>query len=270
MSVFDDELKRAIEYILQNGFDNVQFISYTLNRLRKAAEASYPSDAQLQTQMERALENNFKRAVSNKRLNAFNPGVSRFTIDRIMPKLRIELDRRIRTNANLIVLNRQQAIDKTLQRFAGWASSVPVGGSRATNKSDVKSDITKISRQLRYETRRREIDQGHKLIAAIDAVIAEQTGAIAAIWHSHWRQAGYDYREDHKERDQNVYAIRNNWAIDKGLMKKGAAGYLDEITQPGQEINCKCNAIYLLNLRDLPDSMLTEKGREVLKETRIK
>jgi len=270
MSAFDDVLSESSEYFLKNGFDNSEFISYTLRRLRKAAEASYPSDAKLQNQMNRALENSFKRAVSKKRLNAFNPGVSRFTVDRIMPKLRTELDRRILANANLIKLNRQQAIDKTLQRFAGWISSVPVGGTKAINKSEVKQDITKISKQLRFETRRREIDQGHKLMAAIDAAIAEQSGAIAAIWHSHFRQAGYDYREDHKERDGKVYAIRGNWAIEKGLMKKGAAGYLDEITQFGEEINCKCNGVYLSNLRDLPDSMLTQKGREVLKETRVK
>jgi hypothetical protein len=50
-----------------------------------------------------------------------------------------------------------------------------------------------------YEARRVMIDQNHKLIANIDNVIATSNNAIAAEWHSHWRQAGYDYREDHKE-----------------------------------------------------------------------
>jgi hypothetical protein len=274
MISFSEVLKWAIDYVVENGFDNIEMLNYTLERLRKAAEASYVSDAELQRQIKNSLEQSFKRALSKKRLETFNPGVKRYTVERLMPSLRVELDRRIRANAELIKLNRKQAIDKTLQRFSGWMTSIPKGGSNAINKNEVKSDILKVSRQLRFETRRREIDQGHKLMAAIDATIAQGTddrnGAIAAIWRSHWRQKGYDYREEHKERDGHIYTIRNNWAIERGLMKKGEAGYLDEITQPAEEPFCRCNAVYLYNLRDLPDSMLTVKGRALQNETKIK
>jgi len=56
--------------------------------------------------------------------------------------------------------------------------------------------------------------------------------AIALIWHSNWRQAGYDYREDHKERDLEIYTLRPNWALERGFMKASPAGlYTIELRQ---------------------------------------
>ncbi len=80
----------------------------------------------------------------------------------------------------------------------------------------MRESIAKPIRQLRYEERRVSIDQGHKLVSSINAVIAEQTQAIAMMWRSHWRQAGYDYRPDHKERDKRFYVVRGSWALSRG------------------------------------------------------
>ncbi|WP_249206361.1 hypothetical protein [Burkholderia multivorans] len=184
-------------------------------------------------------------------------------------RLRPELDKRVRASVDLIKLNRERAVEQMLQRFAGWTSSIPDGGSRAIEKPEVREDIAKSVRQLRYEERRVSIDQGHKLMSSINAVIAEQTQAIAMMWRSHWRQAGYDYRPDHKERDKRFYVVRGSWALQQGLITKGD-GYLDEITQPAEEPFCRCYGVYVNNLRDLPPEMLTEKGRRALEETRIK
>ena len=60
--------------------------------------------------------------------------------------------------------------------------------------------IQKAAEKVDYEARRVMIDQNRKLIANIDNVIATSNNAIAAIWHSHWRRPGYDFREDHKAR----------------------------------------------------------------------
>ena len=97
---------------------------------------------------------------------------------------------------------------------------------------------------------------------------AEGGGALAMVWHSRWRVAGYDYREDHKERDRQVYAIRGNWALQKGLMRKGPAGYADEITKPAEEVFCQCTGQWLYSLRALPRDMLTDKGIEELARVR--
>jgi len=108
------------------------------------------------------------------------------------------------------------------------------------------------------------IDQSHKFVSSLNNILAKDGGAIAVIWHSNWRQRNYNYRPDHKERDSNVYALRNNWAIEKGLMKAGPAGYYDEITQFGEEIYCRCFGQYLYSIRDLPKEMLTQRGIEEL------
>ena len=100
--------------------------------------------------------------------------------------------------------------------------------------------------------------------ASLSATIASANEAIAYQWHSNWRRPGYQYREDHKERDDLVYAIRGNWAIADGYMKAGPNGYSDEITQPSQEIFCSCSATYIYTLASLPDDMLTAKGRTLL------
>lgn len=266
---FREALQEAIREFAEHGYDSPRRLSDWMRKLHAVARQDTPSPEVIQARMKSAMETYYKRATSYTVVRRKHPGVPRYTIDRIAPELRPELTRRIQASADLIKLNRGQAIDKTLQRFSGWASSVPAGGSRAVEKGEVKQDISKALKQLSYEERRVAIDQGHKLMSSIDAVIAQQTGAIAAIWHSHWRQPGYDYRPDHKERDQKVYAIRGSWAMDMGYLNKGA-GYLDEMTQAAEEPFCRCFVVYVLNLRDLPAEMLTAKGRQALEETRLK
>ncbi|HAF0915811.1 TPA: hypothetical protein G9F65_004527, partial [Salmonella enterica subsp. enterica serovar Braenderup] len=140
-------------------------------------------------------------------------------------------------------------------------------GLSASSRSGVvttSQHIAKSARQIDFEQRRVMVDQTHKLIANIDNIIATDGGAIAAVWHSHWRQPNYDYREPHKDRDLKTYAIRGNWALKKGFMKVGPAGYLDEITQPGEEVFCRCYLTYIYNVRSLPDEMKTEKWRKFI------
>ena len=167
-------------------------------------------------------------------------------------------------SAQLIKLNRQQSIAKTLQRFSGWATSIPAGGSKAVDKPEVRDDLKKALRSLPYEERRVAIDQGHKLVATINDLVAVEGGAIAGEWHSNFRQPGYDARPDHKERDGGVYLIRGNWASAQGLVKPGPAGWSDSITQPAEEPFCRCQFHYIYSLRRLPEGMLTAKGRAAL------
>ncbi|MHB1659899.1 MAG: hypothetical protein ACYCRF_11450, partial [Acidithiobacillus sp.] len=80
---------------------------------------------------------------------------------------------------------------------------------------------------------------------------------------SRWRVPGYDYREDHKELDGKIFLVRQSWAREKGLVKKSGK-YLDEIEQPAQAVYCQCTGTWLYSLKDLPDEMLTKKGRAAL------
>ncbi|QGZ66367.1 hypothetical protein [Paraburkholderia acidisoli] len=266
---FQEVLTAAVRDITENGYDDVGRLDEWLRRLRLAAVADLPTPEEIESRMQLAMKAVFDRTFSKSSVLKYHPCVPRFTVERLKPFAREELDRRIRSSAQLIKLNREEAIEKTLRRFSGWATSIPDGGSRIVEKVDVKENIAKPIQQIKYEARRCQIDQGAKLVAAINEVVATQAGAIAYRWRSHWRRAGYDYREDHKERDQKIYLIRGSWAHEQGLVKKGDAGYYDEITAAAQEPFCECYVVAVYALRELPDEMLTEKGRKVLDETRL-
>lgn len=269
MATFYETLTRAVNEFVTRGFRSEDQLQEWVERIRKAAEESLTPQYKLNEMLQQSLRGVFNRLVNKGGLAKYHPGLSRFTIERLMPRMRAELDRRIMTSAQLIKLNRASAIEKTLQRFSGWATSVPSGGTRATDKVDTKDSIRKALANLPFEERRVNIDQGAKLVSSINAVVAEGGGAIAATWNSHWKSLNYDYRPDHKDRDQKVYMIRGNWAQLKGLVKPGKAGYTDEQTKPGEEVYCRCWFTYLYNLNDLPEDMLTAKGKEALRNPKV-
>lgn len=260
-SRFSETLTIALEELARHGYDSRSRLDYWLARLREAAIAYLKSPDQIEGDVRTALRQVSTRV--HKKTAVYHKGLGKYAIQRIGGRLAPELERRIMASVDLIKIHRQEAIEKTLQRFSGLATSLPPGPSRTLDKREAKASIGKSLRQMNFEERRVVIDQGHKLVSNINSVIAEDNGAIAAVWHSHWRQPGYDYRVDHKDRDEQLYAIRGNWAITEGLMKPGR--YLDEITQPGQEVFCRCFVSYLYNIRDLPEDRLTKKGRQHLK-----
>lgn len=265
---FQEVLTQAVDDLVEHGFDSQERVDRWMRELRIAAEGSLVTAETLESMLRQAYATIYKRMVDRGGLVRYTPGVSRFTLEQVKPKLRAELDRRILASANLIRLNRKQAIEKTLQRFQGWSTSIPAGGTEQAVRRETKQAVRKSLSSLPFEERRVLIDQGHKLVASLSKIVAVDSGAIAGRWRSHWRQAGYDYREDHKERDDEVYAVRGSWALDQGLMKVGKAGYTDAITAPGEEVYCRCYYVWIFSLRDLPADMLTEKGKRVLKDAK--
>jgi hypothetical protein len=265
---FYDVLTKAVADVAEHGYDSAERIAGWVKRIREAAERRLGPSYLMEGRLHEALNAVYRRMVEQGQLSKYHPGVGRFTLDKVRPALRAELDRRIMASANLIRLNREESIAKTLRRFEGWSTSIPTGGSNTTERRETKQDIRKALAQLPFEERRVLIDQGFKLRSSLSEILAKDGAAIAAKWNSHWRQANYNYREDHKERDQNIYALRGCWAIEKGLMRAGNAGYYDDITAAGEEIYCRCFITWIYNLRDLPTIMLTEKGRDELERIR--
>lgn len=270
-ATYYEVLTAAINDIVKNGFVSAGQIEGWVEQLRAAAVRAMVPESKMEETLRDSLAAIYHKLVDRGGLARHHPGIGQFTLERIKPQLRAELDKRIMNSANLIKLNREQAIQKTLQRFQGWATSIPEGGAPKTaKKQSAKGDIKKALGSLPFEERRVLIDQGQKLNAAINEVVAKQGNALACIWHSHFRQAGYNYRKDHKERDGRVYLLRDSWALEKGLIKPGAAGYLDDITRPGEEVFCRCYAQYVYSLRDMPADMLTKKGAQALADARAK
>lgn len=270
MSTFQDVLTAAVRDITENGYDDLARLDDWLRKLRFAALADLPTPEEIQNRMQLAMQTVFNRTFSKSSMLKYHPGVPTFTIERLKPYAREELDKRIRASINLIKLNREEAVEKMLRRASGWMTSIPDQGSRVVDKVDVKEHIAKPIQQVKYEARRVSIDQGHKLLNAINTAVANQGGAIAGKWRSHYRDKSYDARPDHAERDSKIYLVRDSWAHEQGLVKRSEAGYTDEITQPGEEVFCRCYWVWIYALRELPDPMLTVKGKDLLEQTRLK
>lgn len=267
---FFQVVTEAIREFEQYGFDSVERLQYWIERIRKAAQTSLTPLPTLERTLRGVLSGIYKRLIEEGKIIRTHPEISRFTIDRVKPKLRRELDRRVMASSNLIRLNREQMIEKTVQRFSGWASSVPIGGSKAVDVKDTKDHIRQALTSMPFTERRLHIDQGHKFTAALNEILAVEGGAIAVQWNSQWRRPGYDYREDHKERDGKIYLMRQSQAREKGLVKPGAAGYYDDITKVGEEVFCSCFGTYIYVLGRLPEDMLTAKGKTALADARKK
>lgn len=267
---FYQVLSAAVADVTEHGFDTAGRLEYWTQRLREAALVALTPRPRMEHMLRQALGSIYKRLIDRGGIFHRHPGIDRFTLQRVRPALHAELERRIMASASLIKLNQTESVNKTLSRFQGWGTSVPAGGSDAVDRAAIMASAKKAMGSLPFEERRVIIDQGHKLNASLNDILATDGGAIAMVWRSKWRQAGYHYRHDHKERDGHVYAIRGSWAHSKGLIKAGPSGFSDAITAPAEEIFCRCEAEYLYNLRDLPKDMLTAKGDEALKDARAK
>lgn len=255
-------LYAALREFALHGYTTEARLQDWLLRLHHALEYELPTDAYTRKQLAGALNTVFKRSVSTAGIQRRVPGVGLYTLDMVAPALRAELDRRIFAGVDLIRLNRAAAVQKTLQRFSGWASSVPPDGLRNAKVRDIAGEIAKPVRQVRYEARRVAIDQGAKLQSAVAHVVAKQEGAVAAIWHDRGEHDhSYDARKAHLARSGKLFLIRDSWAMEEGLIRRGALDYTDSIEQPAELPFCSCWYEYATSPRDLPETVLTAKGR---------
>jgi len=268
---YSDVLRAAINDLVEHGFDSQERVDRWLKAIKEAAERTLTPEYELERQLRMVLEETYRKLIDRGGILAMHRGIERFTIERVRPALRAEVDRRIMASAGLIRLNRDQMMAKTLQRFQGWATSIPAGGTDVAKRAETRAQIAKPLGLVKFEERRVLIDQSHKMTAAISDILARDGGAIAGMWHSNWRTPHYNYREDHKERDEQIFMLRGNWALARGLVKPGPMGFYDQYTAVGEEIFCRCwmqwfytvSALY----RAAPD-MLTKKGLESLEAVR--
>lgn len=259
--VFSEVLRKAIADFEAHGFDNEERLEHWRRQLESAAVGHTTITSE---NLRRTLRSVYSAQVTNGGLLRVH-NIPAWKLSQLAPKLQAELERRLMASAQLIKLNREEMVARTIRRFSGWATSIPAGGSKAVDRKETADIVKKSLKSLPFEERRVMIDQAAKFKAQLSDMVATGTGAIAAVWRSHYRAAGYDYRPDHKERDSQTYIIRGNWALENGLMKPAGHKYTDEQTMPAEEVFCQCRYKYIFNLRDLPDEMLTDKGRATIK-----
>jgi hypothetical protein len=265
---FNEVLTAAMNDVEEHGFLNAEQIAEWERKLAEAAKRSFTPEATMKMMLEKGLIGLYNDMVEKGKILRYHPGVQRFTLEKIKPYLRPELDKRIAVSLSLIRLNKEATVAKMKQRFSGWASSVPAGGGGSQDKREAKETVKKGIAGLSYESRRVLIDQSSKLISSINAVLAEQGNAIAGIWRSHAGQAGYDFRVEHEAREiesmKRPYLMPDSWALRDGLISRTGATYINKIEQPGEFPYCRCFYTYLYNIRQLPRDMLTKAGIEFL------
>jgi hypothetical protein len=263
-------LTSAVADVTENGYDSEERVAYWAEQIRLAAERSMKSMSEIESMVREAMYAVYRKQVEMGGVLKYNPGVTPYRLEQIKPELRAELDRRIAASVNLIRVNRPQAIDKTMQRFRGWATSVPKGGSRTVKRREEKTNLRKALAQLPFEERRVIIDQNAKLFSAINTVVATNGGAIGGYWQSHKFQRNYNGRPDHNAREGKFFLVRDSWAHKAGLVKPNKDGYTDEIEQPSELPFCKCAYQYVFSLRSVPAECLTDRGKKALEEARAK
>lgn len=257
-------LTEAVNHYVKKGWDSERSLLEWSRKLRVAATRESPSPDVARKHLTAIYS---RLVIDGGALKDQPPeGPTRVTLQKLKPELRDELDRRIFASANLIRLNREQAVEKTLQRFQGWVTSIPPDGVSEIDKNAKKQEFKKSVAEMDFISRRVAIDQGHKLASNVKYLLSVQSGAIAFRWHSNWRRPGYKYRPDHKERDDLIYLIRGSWADEKGLLKP-VNGYYDEITAASEEVYCSCQVFPIYAPQKLPIEFLTEKGKREFNRT---
>lgn len=259
---FRQILADAVRELAETGYSSPEAIEAWTQRLRNAAEAELGPDSYVDQQVREALGSVFRKWVDQRKIAQRVDDIRRFGIEIIRPQLRAELDRRILAAADLIKLHRREAVERTLQRFRGWSTSIPPGGDGSIDKREVRSEIGKSVAQFRYERRRVDTDQASKLVANITHIAAVDGGAIAGIWHDHGEHdRNYHARKEHMARSGKLFVRRDGWAYQQGLIT-GGDGFMEDIEMVGQLPFCRCFYTYITSPRRLPDQMLTRAGQE--------
>lgn len=265
-----ETITMAVGDLTEHGYDSEERVAYWADRIRDAAQQSMKSLSEVEQMVREAMYAVFRKEIDQAGILTRNPGVSAYQLQMMRPHLHAELERRIAASVDLIRLNRPQSIDKTMQRFRGWATSVPAGGSRVVDKIETKIAFRKALAQLPFEERRVIIDQNAKLFSAINTIVAVDGGAIGGFWQSHKFQKGYNGRPDHNERQGHFFLVRDSWAHKSGFVKPGKYGYTDQIEAAAELPFCKCSYQYVFSLRNIPAECITKKGEESLTEARRK
>jgi hypothetical protein len=251
-----------LEKIIENAINEIQFYGWSeelVDRYRIQIENEckniFGSSINLiSSSFKKQFNNSFSKDRGYKR----HIEIPRLGIEKIMPDLRKKLDERIRASADLIVLERKAPIELSLARFSkllfqAGNNEIKSSPKKFSDLDWIKPHLKSISKpiyqQKEYEQRRRDIDQGHKIIRDFDYTIAEQNDFIAAIWKAHPKTSYYQARPYHWERNNKIYIRQAGWAYTKGYVKKGEMSFFEDIEDPPSYlVNCTCYFDFIYSL----------------------
>jgi hypothetical protein len=267
MLTFQQVLTLAVRDISRKGYTSPEQVRDWTRRLRQSAQAEMLSDRDAQAMISRSLDAVYQRNIVRGGIESTVPGVGRFKLQSVAPEARAELDRRVAIYMSLIKLNREQAIDATARRFEGWTSSIPMGGSDVVDTRSIKAAIAKPTQQSRFEARRVAIDQGAKFVSSLSEIVAKGSDALAGRWRHIRPRAGYESRPEHVARNNEWFIVPDSWALREGYIRRGLPT-IDDVERPAELPFCSCQYVWAIDLEDLPEEMLTAKGREYVAQGR--
>ncbi len=254
-TTFYTTLIAAIEDIEEHGYDHER-IEYWLVLLIMMAEQTFKDRSKRSARD--FLTDQARKYSSERNIAITHKGLPIRYFSEFTNHAQNELNARIAMTDMLIAAVRDEALDKMTRGFIGWASSVSHLTPSATDHVKLRkrlniSDLSVMERRILF-------DQCDKMKATLGAIIAERYGALAAVWHSRWREPEYNYREDHKSIDEVIMFMPDTHEMRLGLFVPGLPLVTDQ-SLPGMEPNCKCYFTYLYGLHSIPDIYLTEKGK---------
>ena len=251
---FPKLLKEAAKHFTRHGYTSQADINDWRVRLLTAAEQHLDPEG-ARDKIRRSLSSAFFKAIGEGRIAKRHGSVHKFTIDRLEPHLRDELERRMFAAQELVDGDKRATLERIHNRFLGLATAGPNPGEAQA----AAQGIGKAARDSKAQERMTAVDQTKKLVAGLDEIIAKDGDSIGGYW-----DATYDiarkHRPEHAARHDRFYVRRGSWADTQGLVRH-PDGYMDEWDFPGVLINCQCEYRYVYDLSDCPEEALTAKGR---------
>jgi hypothetical protein len=178
--------------------------------------------------------------------------------DELVPPLRNLLEECVGSHAaqaNTFFAQQKTAFDQLLGDFL---AGIPDGG---TKTAMLRSHVNPIKRALKdllqWDCDLNRLQASTFMSEVKDFLTPATDNPLAMIWHfSPWSCLV----PSHNELDEQWYAIRGNWAIQKGLMQVSANGFHDEIKKRSRELGCMCSSQFVFSFTSLPQDMLTPAG----------
>ncbi|MBU2731182.1 hypothetical protein [Acidithiobacillus caldus] len=187
-------------------------------------------------------------------------------------------------NFDLLLPEIRQQLDASVGRFFSYAETVfaHYEADFLSLLDDFLSDpprlakeigprVTPVKRELGYYTkwdRLLGVLTSFAFLNEVEYIFHRREGRYIAV---EWRyseadkQMDFASESDHPTRDGAIYAVRDNWAIQKGMIVPGSVGYIDDTDIPGRQLGCMCDLRWISSLDELPEDMLTDAGREAVR-----
>ncbi|MDA8416624.1 MAG: hypothetical protein M0Z78_06090 [Betaproteobacteria bacterium] len=188
--------------------------------------------------------------------------------DELLPKIRRQLDScvdRFLSHAQSIFPQYQSGFLSLLDDFLSAPPKLV---------KEIGPQITPIKREAGYYARWDKqvgIYTNVSFLNEVNFIFNYRSGQfIAAEWDYSNLDEQMDFApsSDHQKRDGAIYTVKDNWALQKGMMIPGSAGYVEDVDIPGRQLGCMCHLTWLSSLTDLPEDMLTDIGKEAVRVSR--